>query len=566
MFYIRTADRLTRTSVWLDKMEGGIEHLRDVVVDDSLGIAADLERDMQQLVDTYECEWADVVRDPEKRAHVPALRERSRAGTTRVRFVPERGQPKPDDPHASDPLAGRAPPAAPAAAVGPGRVGPRRARRRRHRSPLRARAARACSTSTARGEWYATQNLCPHKQEMVLARGIVGDQAGAPKVACPLHKKTFDLRTGACLSGDPLEIATFPVRVEGDDVLVELPPVDELEAPSRAHDCAPCAAEAHGELEASDDRTHCPYCAFQCGMTVTSVEPGAERLQVVGRPRLPGQPRADVHQGVHLRGAPRSPRAAPNARCSARRDGRLAAASLGRRRSTSSPSASLASATRTARAALAAFGSGALTNEKAYLLGKFARVALAVAEHRLQRPLLHGLGRGRAEPRVRDRPRAAVPGLGHRRDEDPHALGLELRRDDAAHHAVDLRAARPRRDASSSSTRAAPTRRAPATLHLQLTPGTDLALANGLLHLAIEEKLVDEAYVARADRGLRRGPAERPHERPGARRAADRASPIERAAPRRPPARGVGVEHGPLGPRPRAAVEGDATRSSRSST
>src|SRR5439155_17673261 len=69
----------------------------------------------------------------------------------------------------------------------------------------------------SRGEWYATQNMCPHKQEMVLARGILGDQSGAPKVACPLHKKTFDLESGACLSGEALEIATFPVRVEGDD-------------------------------------------------------------------------------------------------------------------------------------------------------------------------------------------------------------------------------------------------------------------------------------------------------------------------------------------------------------
>ncbi len=80
----------------------------------------------------------------------------------------------------------------------------------------------------SKGTWYATQNLCPHKREMVLSRGILGDQAGAPKVACPLHKKTFDLETGRCLSGEELEIATFPVRLEGDDVLVELPPVEEL--------------------------------------------------------------------------------------------------------------------------------------------------------------------------------------------------------------------------------------------------------------------------------------------------------------------------------------------------
>ncbi|HEX2677179.1 MAG TPA: nitrite reductase large subunit NirB, partial [Polyangiales bacterium] len=68
MFYIRTADRLTRTSVWLDKMEGGIEHLKDVVVNDSLGICADLEADMEKLVTTYKCEWREVVNDPERRA------------------------------------------------------------------------------------------------------------------------------------------------------------------------------------------------------------------------------------------------------------------------------------------------------------------------------------------------------------------------------------------------------------------------------------------------------------------------------------------------------------------
>ncbi|RIK75643.1 MAG: nitrite reductase (NAD(P)H), partial [Planctomycetota bacterium] len=67
MYYIMTADRLTRTSVWLENMEGGIEHLRNVVVHDSLGIADELERRIQHLVDTYKCEWAEVVRDPARR-------------------------------------------------------------------------------------------------------------------------------------------------------------------------------------------------------------------------------------------------------------------------------------------------------------------------------------------------------------------------------------------------------------------------------------------------------------------------------------------------------------------
>jgi nitrite reductase (NADH) large subunit len=95
----------------------------------------------------------------------------------------------------------------------------------------------------SRGEWYATQNMCPHRRDMVLARGIIGDQAGSPKVACPMHKKTFALDSGECLSGDPYRIATFPVRVDGDDVYVELPPAAELPG-ATCDDDAACAAHA----------------------------------------------------------------------------------------------------------------------------------------------------------------------------------------------------------------------------------------------------------------------------------------------------------------------------------
>jgi nitrite reductase (NADH) large subunit len=67
MFYIKTADPLTRTATWLNKMEGGINYLKAVVVDDVLGVAADLERDMQALIDVYQCEWKEVVESPELR-------------------------------------------------------------------------------------------------------------------------------------------------------------------------------------------------------------------------------------------------------------------------------------------------------------------------------------------------------------------------------------------------------------------------------------------------------------------------------------------------------------------
>ena len=66
MFYIRTADRLQRTSVWLDNLEGGIEYLRKVVIEDTLGIAAELEQQMAYIVQTYACEWQATLQDPEK--------------------------------------------------------------------------------------------------------------------------------------------------------------------------------------------------------------------------------------------------------------------------------------------------------------------------------------------------------------------------------------------------------------------------------------------------------------------------------------------------------------------
>jgi nitrite reductase (NADH) large subunit len=67
MFYIKTADPLTRTATWLNKMEGGMSYLKNVVINDSLGIAEKLDEEMQQLVDTYHCEWKEVVENPNLR-------------------------------------------------------------------------------------------------------------------------------------------------------------------------------------------------------------------------------------------------------------------------------------------------------------------------------------------------------------------------------------------------------------------------------------------------------------------------------------------------------------------
>ncbi|MEZ0541226.1 nitrite reductase small subunit NirD [Fibrella arboris] len=71
-----------------------------------------------------------------------------------------------------------------------------------------------------RGTWYATDNECPHRQQMALSRGMIGSVQDEPKVACPFHKKTFSLETGACLTDDAYQISTYPVRVENGWVYV----------------------------------------------------------------------------------------------------------------------------------------------------------------------------------------------------------------------------------------------------------------------------------------------------------------------------------------------------------
>ena len=94
MFYIRTGDRLQRTATWLENLEGGIDYVRQVVCEDSLGLGAELEADMQKFVDSYECEWKKAINDPEtlKRfRHFVNSEEPDR----NVVFVTERGQIRP---------------------------------------------------------------------------------------------------------------------------------------------------------------------------------------------------------------------------------------------------------------------------------------------------------------------------------------------------------------------------------------------------------------------------------------------------------------------------------------
>ncbi len=94
MFYVRTADRLQRTATWFNNLEGGLDYLKSVVIDDVLGICAELEADMERIVGTYQCEWRTTVEDPKKlRMFRPFLN--ADTPDPSVVFVPERAQHRP---------------------------------------------------------------------------------------------------------------------------------------------------------------------------------------------------------------------------------------------------------------------------------------------------------------------------------------------------------------------------------------------------------------------------------------------------------------------------------------
>lgn len=243
MYYILTADRLERTAVWQKKLPSGkygggpIEHLKEVIIEDSLGICKELDTRMAHLVDTYHDEWAEVVKNPELRAkfkqflNTDEIIEKEQMHE----LIDMRGQLRPADwPKDGEAQTFWRPPHSDIFAnsqkswvrVGatfefPINVG----------SPiLYGNTQLAIFNNAQRGEWYCTQNMCPHKQAFVLSQGIIGDVLGKAKVACPLHKKQFSLSDGAEIGGGNLQLLTFPVKIENDNVYVELPAIPELDA------------------------------------------------------------------------------------------------------------------------------------------------------------------------------------------------------------------------------------------------------------------------------------------------------------------------------------------------
>jgi nitrite reductase (NADH) large subunit len=94
IFYVRTADKLQRTSVWMENMEGGLDYLKSVVIDDKLGACEEFESQMQHVIDTYQCEWKTTIESEEKLKRFRHFVNSDKADDSIV-FVEERGQIRP---------------------------------------------------------------------------------------------------------------------------------------------------------------------------------------------------------------------------------------------------------------------------------------------------------------------------------------------------------------------------------------------------------------------------------------------------------------------------------------
>ena len=95
MFYIKTADRLQRTSVWLENLEGGLDYLKDVILNDSLGMGDELEAQMQHVIETYQCEWKSTIEDPEAVKRFNHFINETDEADDNLAYVRERGQRRP---------------------------------------------------------------------------------------------------------------------------------------------------------------------------------------------------------------------------------------------------------------------------------------------------------------------------------------------------------------------------------------------------------------------------------------------------------------------------------------
>lgn len=275
MFYIRTADKLQRTARWLEALPGGLKYLKEVILEDKLGICASLEAQMHELVDSFFDEWAEAVKDPAIASKFQQFANTKETLET-VEVEQDRGQSRPvfwPGEAATDDFKGLRDrwsstawqPVIEARYFADADATPNGISANIKRGDTQLALWRV------RGRYYATQQMCPHKRTFALSEGLIGqdvlpptppttppsasppsspsatpadvatttttatkEPCGSPKtpwVSCPFHKRNFDLSSGSCTNDAALSIATFAAEERPDGlVYIKLPPVEELDA------------------------------------------------------------------------------------------------------------------------------------------------------------------------------------------------------------------------------------------------------------------------------------------------------------------------------------------------
>ncbi|KAF2668672.1 nitrite reductase [Microthyrium microscopicum] len=235
-FYIRTADKLQRTARWLENLPGGIKYLQEVILQDKLGICADLEKQMEDLVGTFFCEWTEAINDAGRREQFQQFANTEENIVDTIEPTAERGQERPSywpkDSVTTDFRGTKWSDLAWQPIV--------EANKFKDVASGDSQAIKRGDTQLAifkvRGKYFCTQQMCPHKRAFVLSDGLIGEDLATNKlwVSCPYHKRNYELsgkEAGKCGNDDDVNIATFPVEEREDGwVYAKLPSVEELDS------------------------------------------------------------------------------------------------------------------------------------------------------------------------------------------------------------------------------------------------------------------------------------------------------------------------------------------------
>jgi nitrite reductase (NAD(P)H) len=235
MFYIRTADKLQRTARWMENLPGGIKYLREVILEDKLGICASLEAQMEELVGTFFDEWAAAINDPERRKQFQQF-DNTDETVQNMELEEDRGQTRPvywakesvkEDFKNTKWTSLTWQPIIEASHFKGADEAPNGI------SATIKRGDTQLAIFRVKGKYLASQQMCPHKRAFVLSDGLIGDSGDKLWVSCPYHKRNYELngeQAGRCQNDEEVSIATFPVEEREDGmVYLKLPPVHELD-------------------------------------------------------------------------------------------------------------------------------------------------------------------------------------------------------------------------------------------------------------------------------------------------------------------------------------------------